>query len=121
MAQETFLASTFFGVTCPAGANTNAGSGQCSDVLLDAGVLASGTYVITISAFQNMSFAENSGFGSLQDGFTGLGTLGGGEDMHYAFDVVVQDTAPTAIPEPGSFGLAGCAILLALGLRRKRR
>jgi hypothetical protein len=120
-AAGNFLASTLFGVTCPPGANSNAASGQCFDVLLDAGVLAPGDYAITISAFQNMSFAENSGFGSLLDGFTGLGILGGGEDMHYAFDVVVQDTAPTAVPEPGSFGLAGCAILLALGLRRKRR
>ena len=49
-ASGNFLASTFFGTTCPPGANTN-GSGQCFDVLLDAGVLAPGNYAITISAW----------------------------------------------------------------------
>lgn len=116
-----FLASTLFGVTCPDGANSNARSGQCFDVLLDAGVLTPGNYVIAISAFENMSFAENSGMGSLLNGFTGLGVLRGGEDMHYAFDVIVQDTTPTSVPEPGGLGLTGCAILLVLGLRRTLR
>src|SRR5262249_3736739 len=32
-AAGNFLASTFFGETCPAGANTNSISGQCFDVL----------------------------------------------------------------------------------------
>jgi len=35
-----FLASTFFGITCPAGANTNTMSGECFDELLDGGTLA---------------------------------------------------------------------------------
>src|SRR5271155_1203404 len=38
-ASGNFLASTFFGTTCPAGANTNTVSGQCFDELLDGGVL----------------------------------------------------------------------------------
>jgi len=37
-ASGNFLASTFFGTTCPAGANTNTVSGQCFDELLDGGV-----------------------------------------------------------------------------------
>ncbi|HLK18863.1 MAG TPA: DVUA0089 family protein, partial [Bryobacteraceae bacterium] len=81
-----FLASTLFGVTCPAGANTNPASNQCFDVALGAGMLAPGTYEIAISAFENQSFAENSGSGNLADGFTGLGNLQPGEDMHFAFD-----------------------------------
>jgi hypothetical protein len=117
-ASGTFLASTFFGITCPSGASTNIGSGQCLDVLLDAGVLPPGNYAITISAFENMSFTENSGVSSLADGFTGLGNLVPGEDMHYAFDVLLQDASP--VPEPANFGLMGCAVLLALGVRRKR-
>jgi hypothetical protein len=48
-----FLASTFFGTTCPAGAQTNTMSGFCYDVLLDGGVLAQGTCQIAISAFEN--------------------------------------------------------------------
>lgn len=39
-ASGNFLASTFFGTTCPAGANTNTVSGQCFDELLDGGVLS---------------------------------------------------------------------------------
>jgi len=113
-ASGNFIASTFVGVTCPAGAQINNDSGQCFDVLLDAGVLAPGNYAITISAFENMSFAENSGTGSLADGFTGLGNLTPSEDMHYAFDVTIQDTS--AVPEPATWSLLGCAALLASGI-----
>jgi hypothetical protein len=114
-ASGAFLASTFAGTTCPAGANTNTPSGQCLDVLLDGGVLSPGSYAITISAFQNLSLAENLGSGTLADGFSGLGNLFPGEDMHYAFDVRLQSTS--AVPEPGSYLLAGTAILFGLGLR----
>jgi len=38
----SFLASTLFGVTCPAGAKTNAVSGFCYVVLLDEGTLGAG-------------------------------------------------------------------------------
>ena len=121
-ASGTFLASTIFGVTCPPGANTNTGSGQCFDVLLDAGVLAPGNYAITISAFENMSFAENSGVGGLGDGFTGLGNLAPGEDMHYALDVILTPTTTSAAPEPGSGAvLAGACIVLYLSTKRSKR
>lgn len=121
-ASGKFLASTLFGTTCPPGANTNAGSGQCYDVLLDAGVLAPGNYAITISAFENMSFAENSGMGTLADGFTGLGNLAGGEDLHYAFDVDLTPASPTAVPEPASDALlAGAGLLWYLATRRSTR
>jgi hypothetical protein len=119
-ASGNFLASTLFGTNCPPGANTNSVSSQCFDVLLDAGILAPGNYAIAISAFENMSFAENSGAGSLSDGFTGLGNLAPGEDMHYAFDVVLQDTSPIVTPEPASLGLTGCAVLAAFLMSRRR-
>jgi hypothetical protein len=114
----TFLASTFFGTTCPVGANTNSTTQQCYDVGLDGGVLSPGTYSIAISAFENLSFAENTGSGTLADGFTGLGNLAPGEDLHYAFDVVLKDASP--IPEPATFYLTVCAVLL-LFLTGKRR
>lgn len=82
-----FLASTYFGTTCPAGANTNTDSGECYDVLLDGGVLAAGSYEIALTAYENMSIAENYGSGTLADGFTGLGGLATGESLAYAFDV----------------------------------
>ncbi|MBZ5636828.1 MAG: DVUA0089 family protein [Acidobacteriia bacterium] len=64
-----FLASTFFGITCPPGAQTNTNSNQCFDVLMNGGTLAAGDYRIAISAFENLSFAENLGSGTLADGF----------------------------------------------------
>ncbi len=104
-ASGNFLASTFFGTTCPAGANTNTVSGQCFDELLDGGILAPGTYQIAISAFENLSFAENIGTGTLADGFTGLGNLNDGEDLHYAYDVILT-------PEPAMGWWLGAAMLI---------
>ena len=118
-ASGTFLASTFFGMTCPPGADTNAG--QCFDVLLDAGILAPGNYAITISAFENMSLAENSGSGSLADGFIGLGNLAPGEDMHYAFDLDLTPAIATTVPGPASDALlAGAGLLWYLATRTSR-
>ena len=111
-----FLASTFLGTTCPPGANTNSDSGQCFDVSLDGGTLAAGTYQIAITAFENMSFAENLGSGTLADGFTGLGNLVSGEDLHYAFDVVLSPA--TEVPEPSAGWLLGGVLLTAAGIRR---
>jgi len=116
-ASGNFLASTFFGTTCPAGAHTNTNSGQCFDVLLDGGTLAPGDYQIAISAFENQSFAENNGSGTLNDGFTGLGNLAPGEDLHYAFDVILNpETSPT--PEPGSLRLLAALALAGYGFHK---
>jgi len=117
-ASGDFLASTFFGTTCPQGARTNTLSGQCFDVLLDGGTLAVGDYQIAISAFENLSFAENLGSGTLADGFTGLGNLFPGEDLHYAFDVVLTSQAASA-PEPAPGSLLGGAIAALYLCRRK--
>jgi hypothetical protein len=119
-ASGVFLASTFFGTNCPAGAHTNTNSGQCFDVLLDGGALAAGDYQIAISAFENMSFAENNGSGTLADGFTGLGNLAQGEDLHYAFDVILNpQTSP--VPEPGYLGLIACAALAGYGYQKFKK
>ena len=118
-----FLSSTFFGTTCPAGAKTNTVLGGCYDVLLNAGTLAAGTYQIAISAFENMSFAENNGPPSkLADGFTGLGNLYPGEDLHYAFDVTYTPSVtppPTPVPEPASGALLGLGISTLVFLRQR--
>jgi hypothetical protein len=105
-----FLASTFYGTTCPPGANSL--GGNCFDVLLDGGTLKPGTYQIALSAFENMSFAENQGIGTLADGFTGLGNLEGDENLNYAFDVVLASNTPT--PEPNAMVVLtiGCAALV---------
>ncbi len=109
-----FLSSTIFGTTCPGGANPV--GGNCFDVLLDAGVLAAGSYTLTLTAFQNLSFAENLGTGTLADGFTGLGNLGSGENLGYAFDLVVPDVPA---PEPGSGALFCVCATAILALRRR--
>ncbi len=121
-AAGNFLASTFFATTCPSGAHTNSSTGFCYDVLLDGGVLAAGDYKIAISAFENLSFAENQGNGTLADGFTGLGNLAPGEDLHYAFDVILTDTS--GVPEPSTlFSTTGALLAVALVhfLNRKER
>jgi hypothetical protein len=117
-----FIASTFFGTTCPAGAQTNADTGFCFDVALDGGILADGDYKIAISAFENLSFAENYGSGTLADGFTGLGNLAEGEDLHYAFDVILEPSVmPVPVPEPSTFlPVAGGIVSCWVGLVGRR-
>lgn len=90
-----------------------------SDVTLDAGNLAAGDYQIAISAYFNMSYAENLGVGTLADGFTGLGNLFFGEDLHYAFDVNLKSAA-TPVPEPGTVCLVVPAALAVFLGKRKR-
>jgi hypothetical protein len=117
-----FLSSTYSGVNCPAGAHANTSSGECYDVLLDAGTLAPGTYQIALSAYFNMSFAENLGVGTLVDGFTDLGNLAFGENLNYAFDVNLSSpTTPpdtTPVPEPATGVLVAMA---SFGLRLLQR
>lgn len=114
-----FLTSTFLGTTCPAATQTNPDTDNCFDVSLDGGNLSPGNYQIAISAFQNMSLAENSGTGTLADGFTGLGNLAEGEDLHFAFDVIL-DTPAAPVPEPGTLYLAFSAITLCAIRRRAK-
>jgi hypothetical protein len=79
-------------------------------------VLAAGSYTLTLTAFENLSFAENLGTGTLADGFTGFGTLGSGENLSYAFDLVVPDVAT---PEPGSGALLSVCFAAILALRKR--
>lgn len=79
------------------------------------GTLAGGTYEIALGAFENMSFAENLGSGTLADGFIFLGdpnSLGNGS---YVLNVT------TAVPEPsGALLLAFGVAALATRMRRAR-
>ena len=79
------------------------------------GTLAGGTYEIALGAFENMSFAENLGSGTLADGFIFLGdpnSLGNGS---YSLNVT------TAVPEPsGALLLVFGVAALATRIRRSR-
>jgi hypothetical protein len=115
-----FLASTFFGTTCPAGANTV--GGNCFDVLLDGGFLAPGTYQIALTAFDNMSLAENNGLPlKLTDGFTGLGNLAPGENLKYGFDVILAGGSGPSVPEPATRWLLAPALGLLYFARNSRK
>ncbi len=119
-ASGNFLASTYLATTCPAGANTY--DGHCYDVSLDGGTLAAGTYYIALTAYANMSLAENYGSGNLSDGFTGLGNLQPDEDLHYAFDVILTPNSapPPPVPEPNYTFLMGIALVAPFFLRKMR-
>ncbi len=116
-----FLASTYYGTYCPPGANSI--GGHCYDVQLDGGTLGPGSYQIALTAFENASYAEYPG-GVLADGFTGLGNLWTGENLNYAFDVVLESETPETVPEPGTalpFAAFATALLLARRLHRSLR
>ena len=117
-----FMGSTYSGNYCPAGANTIVvtwtATPQCNDVSLNGGILAAGNYHISMAAFANMSYAENLGSPFLlSDGFTGLGNLYSGEDLHFAFDVILSNNDT---PEPATFGLIGLALGVLGRLRRRQ-
>lgn len=112
-AAGNFLASTALATTCPPGANSV--GGNCFDVSLDGGTLTPGTYQLALTAFENQSQAENPGGGlTLSDGFDGLGNLFPGENLNYAFDIILPSNV-TPTPEPGTFALlaAVCGLSLA--------
>jgi hypothetical protein len=117
-ASGNFLGSTVAGTYCPAGSNLY--QGQCFDVLLAGGTLTPGNYQIAISDWANASLAENNGPPAiLSDGFTGLGNLATGEDLHFGFDVILSNSINNT-PEPATFGLIGLALGVLGRLRRPR-
>ena len=81
-----------------------------------AGTLAAGSYEIALGAFENLSFAENLGSGTLGDGFIQLG------DPNSVFDGSYKLTLTTPIPEPSQAWLLalGVAALAARRLRGRR-
>lgn len=80
-ASATFLLSNDDG-SCPPGTVADL---LCGDSTLTL-PLAAGTYTLAVSAFLNMSFAENLGTGTLGDGFIGLGSFGTRTNA-YAVDI----------------------------------
>jgi hypothetical protein len=97
----TFLASNDDGL-CPPGHASPA----CHDSTLTLSGLAAGSYTLALSVFDNISFAENLGSGTLGDGFVGFGDYfdaasGTTRTSAYAIDI----SGNFAVPEPASLWL----------------
>jgi hypothetical protein len=86
--------------------------------------LTPGNYTVAMSAFANMSFAENLGTGTLGDGFIGLGepdTLG---TYYYELEIGLPSVASTDIPTLTQFGFIFLAAIFGVNsvyYLRKRR
>src|SRR5262249_47169784 len=92
----TFVASSDDGL-CPPGTLSD---GACRDSTLTANLTA-GTYTVVVSAFENLSFAENLGSGTLADGFVALGNFDESRTGNFAIDIIgggVSAISATAVP-----------------------
>jgi hypothetical protein len=111
----TFLASNDDGI-CPPGNPVPA----CHDSTLVMVGLAPNTYTMALTVFDNFSFAENFGTGTLGDGFIGLGDYFDGSSgqvrtSNYAVDIGASSLV--VAPEPSSLTLLACAALAVLCLQ----
>lgn len=77
--------------------------------------LLAGDYTVAIGLYMNMSFAENSGAGTLGDGFTGLGGSDFGDG---SYRLVLTSSDQQRLPEPGSLYLL-LAACVGLALARR--
>jgi hypothetical protein len=91
----------------------------CADPSLFIGGAAAGTYTVALTAFDNLSYAENLGVPfTLGDGFTGLGYYND-RSSNFALDITSSaGFAPT--PEPATFSLLAAGAALILTFRRKK-
>ena len=76
--------------------------------------LATGAYRLAIGTNANLSFAENSGSGTLADGFTGFGSVNSLGDASYRIAIT---TLAAPVPEPSAWLLLAVGGL-AFGARR---
>jgi hypothetical protein len=118
-AAATFLMSNDDGV-CPPGNPAPA----CHDSTLVMASLAAGSYTMALSVFDNFSFAENFGNGTLGDGFIGLGDYfdaasGTIRTSNYAVDISATGLVAAPVPEPAAWPLTA-SVILALALANIR-
>jgi hypothetical protein len=92
----------------------------CPDSAITTSPLPVGHYTVVLSVFDNYSFAENLGTGTLGDGFIGLGSYfsgGGFRISDYAIDI--EFASPTAVPEPGAGAVVLLGIIAIIARKRK--
>ena len=117
----TFFASNDDGL-CPPGAPAPA----CEDSTLMLSGLAQGAYTLALTVFDNFSFAENLGTGTLGDGFIGLGDYfdqasGTARSPNFAFDISSSGSfTPAPVPEPQGLVLTGTILIGAWLFMRKK-
>lgn len=115
----TFLASNDDGL-CPPG---HASPG-CHDSTLVMPSLGANTYTMAFTVFDNFSFAENFGSGTLGDGFIGLGdyfdaSSGTFRTSSYAVDISASGLA-ASVPEPATLPVAAIGFLALIVASRRR-
>ena len=106
----TFVASNDDGA-CPPAAPSG---GLCRDSRLSLS-LGPGPYTLAVTAFENMSFAENLGAGALGDGFVGLGNFDPARTSQFAVDIGGVDVISASvrpIPASSAIGMAILALLI---------
>jgi hypothetical protein len=89
------------------------------DFVLDF-LLGPGQYQFALGVFANMSFAENSGVGTLGDGFTALGGPMYLGSSYYEIVVTTPDKPVEPVPEPAG-GMLLLMGLVSLAAARARR
>jgi hypothetical protein len=114
-----FLVSNDDGA-CPPGDDTVA----CRDSTLNQS-LSAGSYTLAVSVFENISFAENLGSGTVGDGFIGLGNYFSSDTFSdttsaYAVDIVGDGLTKSPVPEPNTVVLVAAALLAAGHWKRLR-
>ena len=102
---SAFMASNDDGA-CPPGITD---IGLCGDSSLTL-ILAAGTYTVVLSAFKNMSLAENYGSGTLGDGFVDLGVFDSARSNAYAIDIEISPVSVQSRKAHGGTGNFDLAI-----------
>ena len=88
--------------------------------------LTPGPYTLALTVFENFSFAENLGGGTLSDGFIGLGDYfdqasGTVRSPNFAFDISSSGSiTPAPVPEPRGLVLTGTVLIGACLFMRKK-
>jgi hypothetical protein len=92
----------------------------CPDSAITTSPLTVGNYTVVLSVFDNFSFAENLGTGTLGDGFIGLGSYFSGGSFRTS-DYAIDIEFATPVPEPRAGAVVLLGIIAIIARKRKER